>query len=236
VNRCGLICCFYFPESDWEQTMLRRLLRHLLIALLCGFTVFLILIVSAWYNLRGERNICRNQDFTRNYGLLKLDHQIKDYQEKHGVLPDTLAEIPDVHAMLQLPGEPLLDSWGNPFQYRRQGETYELFSYGRDGQPGGVGLNADLYHDQRNRKLARPTFQQFFLTNDESDVARNSFLSAGLMAGCLVVFFTMLSLRDTSKAGDMMTAGRYIWFALVVIVISSVVGVLLLPVHIPNGH
>ncbi|QDT89603.1 type II secretion system protein GspG [Gimesia algae] len=216
--------------------MLRRLLRHLLIALLCGFAVFLILIVAAWYNLRGEWNMCRNQDQTRLYGLRSLRTQIVDYHEAHGVLPADLAEIPGAKAMLQQPGEPLLDSWGNPFQYRRQGETFELFSYGRDGQLGGIGLNADLYHDQRNRKLARPTFQQFFLTNDESEVARNSFLSAGLMAGCLVVFFTLLSLRDTSKAGDKMTAGRYIWFALVVIVISSVVGVFLLPVHIPNGH
>ncbi len=216
--------------------MLRRLLRHLLIALLCGFTVFLILIVAAWYNLRGERNMCRNQDFTRLYGLRKLQAQIVDYHETHGVLPDDLAEIPDAYAMLNQPGEPLLDSWGNPFQYRCEGQTFELFSYGRDGRPGGVGLDADLYHDQRNRELAQPTFQQFFLTNDESEVVRNSFLRAGLMAGCLVVFFTMLSLRDTVKSGEKTTTGRYIWFALVVIVISSAVGLFLLPLHIPSGH
>jgi len=216
--------------------MIRRLIRRLAIALLCGFAVFLILILAAWYNLRGEQNMCRNQYETRLFGLRKLQAQLVDYRESHGILPDNLGDIPDAHAMLQQPGEPLLDSWGNPFQYRRDGETFELFSYGRDGKPGGVGLDADLYHDRRNQKLAWPTFPQFFLTNDESEVARNGFLAAGLMAGCLVVFFTMLSLRDTSKSGAKMTAGRYLWFALVVIVISSAVGVLLLPVHIPNGH
>lgn len=38
------------------------------------------------------------------------------------------------------------DPWGNPYQYRSPGEHGEvdLFSLGRDGQPGGTGDNADL--------------------------------------------------------------------------------------------
>ncbi|MCA9015891.1 MAG: type II secretion system protein GspG [Planctomycetaceae bacterium] len=216
--------------------MLRRLFRRLMIALLCGFVVFVILNLAAWYNLRGERNMRRNQDFTRLYGLRKLQVQIVDYHETHGALPDDLAEIPNAVATLNQPGEPLLDSWGNPFQYRRTGDDYELFSWGRDGKPGGVGLDADLYHDGRNHELSLPTFSQFFLTNDESEVARDGFLIAGLMAGILVAFITLLSLRDTEKSEEKMTTGRYVWFALVVIVISSAVGILLLPVHIPSGH
>ncbi len=39
----------------------------------------------------------------------------------------------------------LLDGWGGPFQYRVTGDSYELFSYGRDGLPGGSGLDADVY-------------------------------------------------------------------------------------------
>ena len=39
------------------------------------------------------------------------------------------------------------DPWGRPFVYRSpgaQGGDYDLLSYGRDGQPGGSGENADL--------------------------------------------------------------------------------------------
>ncbi len=38
------------------------------------------------------------------------------------------------------------DPWGNPYQYRQPGEhgEYDLFSYGRDGKPGGSGEDADI--------------------------------------------------------------------------------------------
>ena len=39
-----------------------------------------------------------------------------------------------------------LDPWGKPYQYRAPGEhgEYDLFSFGRDGQPGGTGEGADV--------------------------------------------------------------------------------------------
>ncbi len=39
-----------------------------------------------------------------------------------------------------------LDPWGHPYQYRAPGAKaeYEIVSTGKDGQPGGTGLNADI--------------------------------------------------------------------------------------------
>jgi len=39
-----------------------------------------------------------------------------------------------------------LDPWGRPYVYRNAGGPgdYELLSYGRDGQPGGAGEDADI--------------------------------------------------------------------------------------------
>ena len=38
------------------------------------------------------------------------------------------------------------DPWGRPYQYRLPGQhgEYDLLSFGKDGQPGGEGDNADL--------------------------------------------------------------------------------------------
>jgi len=38
------------------------------------------------------------------------------------------------------------DPWGRPYQYRQPGEhgDFDLFSYGKDGQPGGSGEDADI--------------------------------------------------------------------------------------------
>lgn len=39
-----------------------------------------------------------------------------------------------------------LDPWGKAYQYRQPGShgEYDLFSYGKDGQPGGSGENEDI--------------------------------------------------------------------------------------------
>ena len=38
------------------------------------------------------------------------------------------------------------DPWGHPYVYRAPGtkSEFEILSYGRDGQPGGTGLDADI--------------------------------------------------------------------------------------------
>jgi len=43
------------------------------------------------------------------------------------------------------------DPWGNPYQYRRpgqEGRDYDLYSFGADGQQGGVDDNADVVNWQ----------------------------------------------------------------------------------------
>ena len=39
-----------------------------------------------------------------------------------------------------------LDPWGRPYAYRTPGQKreFDLFSYGRDGKPGGTGDDADI--------------------------------------------------------------------------------------------
>ncbi|WP_315764279.1 type II secretion system major pseudopilin GspG [Sphingomonas sp. Y38-1Y] len=41
-------------------------------------------------------------------------------------------------------GEVPADPWGNPYQYSAEGGTFTLKSLGKDGKPGGEGLDADL--------------------------------------------------------------------------------------------
>ena len=39
-----------------------------------------------------------------------------------------------------------LDPWGKPYQYKSPGERgeFDIWSFGKDGQPGGTGENADI--------------------------------------------------------------------------------------------
>lgn len=40
----------------------------------------------------------------------------------------------------------LVDPWGNPYRYRRPGQhgTFDIFSHGADGEPGGEGEDRDV--------------------------------------------------------------------------------------------
>jgi len=40
--------------------------------------------------------------------------------------------------------EPPKDPWGNPYSYTVTGTGFELKSFGKDGKPGGEGLDADI--------------------------------------------------------------------------------------------
>ena len=72
---------------------------------------------------------------------------LREHKELHGSYPLTLEEMTD-HV-----GEPygkdqlerrMRDSWGNSMVYSSDGKTWELLSYGADGKPGGIGLDADI--------------------------------------------------------------------------------------------
>lgn len=84
-----------------------------------------------------------------------LEDALEQYRLDVGRYPTTEQGL--IALTVQPPGEgrwqgPYLkktvpaDPWGNPYQYRSPGEHGEvdLFSFGKDGKPGGTGLAADI--------------------------------------------------------------------------------------------
>lgn len=84
---------------------------------------------------------------------------LNNYRLHTGVFPATdqgleaLVEIPGINPPRNwrgpyLDGNLPLDPWGAPYIYVFPGEfnprSYDLYSYGADGQPGGEGINADI--------------------------------------------------------------------------------------------
>jgi type II secretory pathway pseudopilin PulG len=215
--------------------MKRRLFRHAPFAILCGAAVAAVLNLAAWYNLRDQPNVCRRQGDTRRT-LRMIQQQIDSYHEEHGELPDALADIPDLRGSWTDPAGPPKDEWGNRIHYRTDGSTFELQSHGRDGRPGGIGLDADLFHDGRNHERALPTFSQYFGETDPAEVDRGGFFFAGLLAAGMVAWMTFHSLKGFDTSENSWTSAHFICSALAIICIASLVGVVLLPLHIPSGH
>lgn len=221
----------------------RRLTHHVPLALGGGVVVFVVLYISAWFNLRGEHNVSPKQNYTRwTLGFLKT--QLDSYCMEHNDFPGKLSDIPAdqsswsgsgvIVAWSQSPlvGPPL-DEWGNLIQYHPGESSYELYSLGRDGQPGGIGLDADLYSDGRNREKALPTFWQFF---NSPDVLSGDFFVAGNLAGCVVCCMIFVSLHVPLLSNPDTNLRELIIYTVAIVVISTFVGIALLPLHVPSGH
>lgn len=168
--------------------------------------------------------------------LQSIQRDIETYKEEHKVLPSTLADIPHRQGRWSHPHGPLADEWGHPFQYQVTGSSYDLYSYGRDGQPGGVGFDAELYHDGRNAEQTLPTFAQYFGETDEEEVDRGRFTGAGFIAGGMVFFIAFSSLKEFDTADQPFRPAFFLVYGLVIILIASLMGAVLLPLHIPSGH
>jgi general secretion pathway protein G len=83
-----------------------------------------------------------------------LASKIERYQQDTSSLP------PNLEALVKNPGgvsgwlgpyakeTELKDPWGHPLEYRVPGSAgaYDLISYGKDGKPGGDGVDADIVH------------------------------------------------------------------------------------------
>jgi len=91
--------------------------------------------------------------------MSSLDGRLKEFKRKCGFYPttdqglDALISKPsggreckDYPPSGFIEGDELpKDSWSNDFVYESDGKTYNIYSYGPDGQSGGEGTDADIY-------------------------------------------------------------------------------------------
>lgn len=128
-----------------------------------GFTLIELLVVVAILGLlvayvapRYFGQVGKSEVATAKAQIDALEKALDQYRLDAGHYPAT---DPGLAALVTRPaGEPRwngpylrkavpLDPWGRPYAYRSpgaQGGDYDLLSYGKDGQPGGSGEEADL--------------------------------------------------------------------------------------------
>jgi hypothetical protein len=195
--------------------------------------VFLITYWSAWVALRPY--VALGQYGPNGPGgvrsdACKLDSLLDEYAKKHGHYPDSLKEaFPED---MDLRSTSYFDRWKNPYQYVRTDSGFRLFSLGRDGKPGGVGLDAD-FDLVNSPDLDLPiTPSQFLFEGEGSGTLFRVAISASLCAG-LACFIAAGSPRK-----DATVSWQGILFSVIVTAVLSwfVVGVLLAIYLIGSTH
>jgi len=125
-------------------TLLELLVVVVIIGVLAGF------VAPRYFGQVGKSEVA-----TARAQIDALEKALDQYRLDVGRYPS--AEL-GLNALLNKPaGEPKwngpylrkevpLDPWGKPYVYKIPGEKFDfdLVSYGKDGQPGGTGENADL--------------------------------------------------------------------------------------------
>ena len=131
-------------HDDWTENIgpgkspqdrVRGILRRLLVSTLVGMAMAATAYLCAWYNMRDAYGY-RGMHIRTFDTLTRLNRALSDDYKKTGKYPEKLADLKITHPDdIRLDGAGnVVDAWGQPvFQYLSEGNSYTLFSLGRDG-------------------------------------------------------------------------------------------------------
>ena len=213
------------------------LLPRLLLCLVTAVAITMTSLICAWYNFRSIHYL-RWQAFMTQERLDDLREQIAHYRAETGHVPARLGDLERVkneHFLVDDAGRPL-DYWNRPLHYDVKADHYELYSLGRDGQPGGFGLDADLYAGQKDQFWDRRHWLTFWQFLCEPSTRNMKLICIG--AGILV--FPIWLQGVTNAPRDRLTRRSDIHMDLVGHVVTAVfaivTAVVISGLHIPSGH
>ena len=149
-----------------------------------------------------------------------MRQSIEQHAQETGQLPLALTDLaePNVVWMHEDDG-PILDEWRNPVQYRRDENGFSLYSLGRDGKPGGAGLDCDIYSNERDRRRQRPTFVQFFFETDRTKRLLGASAYLGFMGALVCHYVTQKPPKNRAKMVAMTVAVIFVSGILIVVAV-----------------
>jgi general secretion pathway protein G len=174
----------------------------------------------------GAGTFVRYQQIFTTRRIDEADKDIKAFIKKSGAPPRSLRELqsPSNEADFNY-----LDTWGQPLDYQLQGRSYTLVSYGRDGKPGGVGLDADLSNLNPRPPAAELPFQHVIF-----HPLAEGMLWMSLFSGALVFVLTFATVKPQSLSRE---GALGLLAQLVVTLIGTVFAAGFITVmHVPSGH
>ena len=108
----------------------------------------------------------RPEQWATRQAICEIEELVHAYHAGTKALPKSLEEVRgalSLQASFQWDekGRPL-DGWGRPFLYSTDGAKFVIISLGRDGKPGGLGLDCDL---SNTNTWPANTFSQCYLND-----------------------------------------------------------------------
>jgi len=136
-------------------------LRFVGLTAIRAFAVVGVIAICAVGYFTGTSHGAHGQKGRQGYDMHQLERALTLYEANYGSFPSTEQGLGALIGKPGVGGPPvgfppkgfllseslLFDVWGNPVHYESPGihkSSYDLASWGADGQPGGTGVNADI--------------------------------------------------------------------------------------------
>ena len=91
-----------------------------------------------WNGVSSSATVIRPDEMTVTR-VVGFGTQIKEFSQKNGRLPKGFEDLPELRDR----DNAVVDGWGRSLVWQSDGKTVRIISYGRDGMPGGSGLDKD---------------------------------------------------------------------------------------------
>ena len=206
---------------------------RILISLAAGCLVAVIACLVAWLPMRWMPNF-GPKVLSTLHTFSAIESMLTQYQQDTDALPRSLAELrridPPYDELNWDQDSHPLDAWGRPILYSVDGAQFTLASFGRDGKPGGVGLDADLSRPDAEPEKFMIPFHQFVLHEPARGV-----IATCLACGVVVFFIGVVTIDPSamqSKAGVVAVLTKVVATILGAVIAAAFITVL----HIPNHH
>jgi general secretion pathway protein G len=203
-----------------------RLIPRLVLAFVAGLIIFGIGINVTWTSSQGHAEML--QMMTRDR-MRSVNSDIQAYLKKKGKLPDSLdivSDSPKDTIFKHFQNADISDRWGRLFIYRITKTGYTLMSYGRDGKPGGVGVDSDITLDNANSEVP-------FLQAMDDDWT-SQMIGGSAIAGTLTFFLAFFLIRpadfNRKKWGCMLAK------LVPLLVVLFFLTLLIIALDVPSGH
>jgi general secretion pathway protein G len=133
------------PNGESGFTLLEMMIVLVIIAVIAGLITV---------NVMGRPDEARAT--TTKSNITSINAALKMYRLDNGTYPTTeqglkalverptAAPVPGSWAQGGYLSAPPLDAWQKPYEYQSDGMSFTIRSFGRDGKPGGEGVDADI--------------------------------------------------------------------------------------------
>jgi hypothetical protein len=214
------------PAPGANRYRMYRLLLCLATSLVVAGTAY----ACAWLNYQDLATLRESTEPTRA-DLETLRQAVEDYKASTGRLPAKLTDLPVVREKKVRVEEGVpVDQWRQRINYEVSNGTYQLYSKGMDGKPGGLGSYADLYAGQPDPAAEPVTFGRF-LTDPKAFLVQAACILGGVAA------FPLCLLQIRAMGGQRPTLARILLATVTTAFFTTLAAVVIGILHItPGGH